>query len=99
MPALEKNFTQVIENETAGDPMRENVKWTYRTLASLSEALGELGTPVCPDVVKQLLARHQFVKRKMQKSRTRATVKNRNEQFENITALKAEYEMARNPIL
>ena len=98
MPALEKNFAQVIENETAGDPMRENVKWTHRTLASLSEALGKLGTPVCPDVVKQLLARHQFVKRKMQKSRTRVTVTSRNEQFENIMALKADYEMAGNPI-
>lgn len=98
MPALEKNFTQIIENETAGDPMRDNVKWTHRTLASLSEALGKLGSPVCADVVKQLLARHHFVKRKMQKSRTRKTVKSRNEQFEKIAALKAEYAAAGNPV-
>jgi len=92
MPALEKNFAQVVENETAGDPMRDNVKWTYHTLASLSEALGKLGSPVGADVVKQLLTRHDFVKRKMQKSRTRMTVNNRNEQFEKIAVLKAEYE-------
>ncbi len=98
MPELETNFTQIIENETAGDPMRDNVKWTHRTLASLSEALGKLGTPVCADVVKQLLARHDFVKRKMQKSRTRTSVKYRNEQFERIAALKAEYAAAGNPI-
>ncbi len=98
MPELENNFARIIENETAGDPMRDNVKWTHRTLASLSEALRKRGTPVCPDVVKQLLRRHHFVKRKMQKSRTRKTVKYRNEQFEKIAALKAEYEAAGNPI-
>jgi hypothetical protein len=98
MPELEKNFAQVMENETAGDPMRDDVKWTRRTLVSLSEALGKRGTPVCPDVVKQLLTRHHFVKRKMQKSRTRATVKNRNKQFDKIAALKVEYEAAGNPI-
>ncbi len=70
MPELEKHFAQVIENETAGDPMRDHIKWTHRTLSSLSEALGEMGSPVCADVVKQLLAKHDFVKRKMQKSRT-----------------------------
>jgi len=53
---------------------------------------------VCADVVKQLLKRHHFVKRKMQKSRTRTTVKYRNEQFEKIAALKAQYEAAGNPI-
>jgi len=98
MPNLEKNFARIIENETAGDPMRDKVKWTHRTLASLSEALGKLGSPVCADVVKGLLARHHFVKRKMQKSRTRMTVKNRNEQFEKIAVLKAKYEVAGNPI-
>jgi hypothetical protein len=98
MPKLEKNFARVIKNETAGDPMRDKVKWTHRTMASLSEALGKLGSPVCADVVKQLLTRNHFVKRKMQKSRTRTTVKNRNEQFEKIAALKAEYESAGNPI-
>ncbi len=67
-------------------------------MASLSEALGKPGSPVCADVVKQLLTRNHFVKRKMQKSRTRATVANRNEQFENITAFKAEYAEAGNPI-
>jgi hypothetical protein len=97
-PELEKNFAEIIENETAGDPMREGIKWTHRTLASLSAALGKLGSPVCADVVKQLLARHDFVKRKMQKSRTRTTVNNRNEQFENIAALKAQYEAAGDPI-
>jgi len=91
MPKLEKNFAQIIENETAGDPMREGVKWTHRTRASLSAALGKLGSPVCADVVKQLLTRHDFVKRKMRKSRTRTMLKNRNEQFEKIATLKAKY--------
>jgi Rhodopirellula transposase DDE domain len=98
VPELEQNFAQIIENETAGDPMRDQVKWTHRTLSWLSAALEKLGTPVCAGVVKQLLARHDFVKRKMQKSRTRTTVKNRNQQFEKIAALKAQYAAAGNPI-
>lgn len=98
MPKLERNFTRVIENDTAGDPMRDDVKWTHRTRAWLSTALGKLGTPVGPDVVKQLLRRHAFVKRKMQKSRTRSTVVGRNDQFEKIAALKEEYAAAGNPI-
>ena len=54
--------------------MREGVKWTHRTLTSLSEALGKLGSPVYADVVKQLLTRLDFVKRKMQKSRIRMAI-------------------------
>jgi hypothetical protein len=60
MPALEDNFQKVIDNETAGDPMRDDVKWTHRTLKSLSGELRKLGTPVSSFVVKKLLSRNHL---------------------------------------
>ena len=49
---------------TAGDPMRTEIKWTDLSRREISRRLGERGTPAGRGVVKQLLAKHGFVKRK-----------------------------------
>jgi len=48
-------------------------------------------------VVKQLLKKHGFVERKMQKTVTMKDCKDRNEQFEKIHELKEEYLTFRTP--
>lgn len=50
-------------------------------------------------VVKQLLEKHGFVKRKMQIAITMKETKNRNEQFEKISELRGEYSKSENPII
>jgi len=54
---------------------------------------------ISPHVVKQLLKKHGFVKRKMQKSVAMKDSKDRNEQFEKIKKLREEYSKSENPII
>lgn len=99
MPHLEENFLRVVKDYTAGDPMRPDVKWTNLTLGQIAERLAEAGTPVSVTVVKQLLRKHRYIKRKARKSRSMGQHADRNRQFENIAQLKQEYLETDNPIL
>ncbi len=99
-PALEANFHKVLEDHTAGDPMRADVKWTNLSRRQIAKKLGELGTPVCRDVVSQLLRKHRYRRRKAQKKKTMGPRHPaRNAQFENIARLKKEYLEAGWPVI
>jgi hypothetical protein len=52
-PAVEVNFRKVLEDHTAGDPMRSEVKWTNLSRRQIAERMKERGTPVSRDVVSQ----------------------------------------------
>ena len=99
MPHLEENFLRVVKDYTAGDPMRPDVTWTNLTLDQIAERLAEAGTPVSVTVVKQLLRKHRYIKRKARKSLSMGQHADRNRQFENIARLKREYLESDNPIL
>src|SRR5262249_17742949 len=49
-PALAANFLKVLEDHTAGDPMRGDVKWTNLSRGEIAKRMGALGTPVSRDV-------------------------------------------------
>jgi len=83
-PELDAQFEQVVAEQTAGDPMNADIKWTNLTPAQLADQLSTAhGQPVGVYVVKQLLKKHKYVRRKARKCK--------NAQFENIRKLKAEY--------
>ena len=97
---METHFLDVLREHTAGDPMREEVKWTDLTRREISRRLGELGTPAGRGVVKQLLKKHGYVKRKARKTQSMGPRHpDRNAQFENIARLKQEYMAAGQPVL
>ncbi|MDQ3421552.1 MAG: ISAzo13 family transposase [Acidobacteriota bacterium] len=99
-PALEENFLKVLQDHTAGDPMRAEVKWTNLSRAQIADKLGALGTPASRQVVSQLLRKHRYRKRKALKKKTMGPRNpNRNAQFENIARLKKKYLKARLPVL
>jgi hypothetical protein len=99
-PAIEANFLEVLEDHTAGDPMRADVKWTNLSRRQIAKKLGELGTPVSRDVVSQLLRKHRYRRRKAQKKKTMGPRHpDRNAQFENIARLKQEYLEAGWPVI
>src|ERR1700730_12942854 len=99
IPALEDNLCEVVCDHTAGDPLREDVIWTYLSSSEIAEQLDERGTPVCTDTVRSLLKRLGFSRRKVEKTKTMGDAEFRNEQFENIAALQAEYFAAGNPVI
>ncbi|AKB29199.1 Mobile element protein [Methanosarcina siciliae T4/M] len=79
--------------------MDEGIKWTNLNRTEISKAFNSRGMNISPYVVKQLLEKHGFVKRKMQKTVTMKDCKDRNEQFERIKELKEEYSESENPII
>lgn len=99
IPNLEEAFLKVIENHTAGSPMKASVKWTNLTRQQIAEGLKEEGIEVSVTVVKQLLEKHDFVRRKAQKSKSVGEFEDRDKQFSKIAQLKAEYMNSPNPII
>lgn len=60
-------FLEVISSHTAGTPTEDGVKWTYLNQEQIAELMKAKNVSVSRFVVKQLLARFGFVKRKSQK--------------------------------
>jgi len=99
-PLVKQNFLDVLRDHTAGDPMRQEVRWTDLTRRQISRRMAERGTPAGKRVVKQLLKQHGYVKRKAQKSQTMGRRHpDRNAQFEKIARLKQEYLEAGDPVV
>jgi hypothetical protein len=90
----------VLEDHTAGDPMRLEVRWTNLSRRQIAARVTELGTPVGRHVVSQLLREHRYRKRKAMKSRTMGPRHpDRNAQFEHIARLKRQYLAAGLPVV
>ena len=68
-PALESTFHKVLEDHTAGDPMRLEVKWTNLSRRQIAKRMKDLGTPVSRDVVSQLLKKYGYRRRKALKKK------------------------------
>ena len=96
---LVENFLKVLSNHTAGDPMREDVKWTNLSRRQISRRLKILGTPAGKNVVAQLLWQPGYRRRKSQKKRTMGQHADRNAQFENIAKIKNQYLSAGHPVI
>jgi hypothetical protein len=96
---IDEVFFEIIRDHTAGSPMNEEIKWTNLTLKEISNAFNSRDLNISPYVVKQLLKKHNFVERKMQKAVTMKDCKDRNKQFERIYELKEEYYNSENPII
>ena len=96
---IDEVFFEILKDHTAGSPMDEEIKWTNLNLKEISKAFESKGMNITPYVVKQLLKKHGFVERKMQKAVTMKDCKDRNEQFKRIQELKEEYLKSENPII
>ena len=99
MENIDEIFFEVLKDNTAGSPMDEKIKWTNLNHNEISNAFKLRDMNVTPHVVKQLLKKHGFVKRKMQKTVAMKDCEGRNEQFERINELKEEYFESDNPII
>ena len=89
---IDEVFLQVIDDHIAGDPMDEQIRWTNLSHKKIATKMSEKGLSISITVVKKLLKKHNFVKRKAFKNKPIGSSKNRNEQFENITKLKKQYQ-------
>jgi len=60
----------VISEHIAGDPMNEKIKWVKLTRANISQAMKGKGINISRNIVRRLLKKHGFVKRKMVKKQS-----------------------------
>ncbi len=64
--------------------MDAKVKWTDLSVREIAERLLQAGIKVSRNIVRQLLKKHDYVKRKARKSVAIGKSEKRNEQFGNI---------------
>jgi hypothetical protein len=64
---VNKIFLKVISKHTAGSPEEENKKWTYLNQEEIVDEMRSRNVDVSRRVVRQLLPKHDYVKRKSQK--------------------------------
>lgn len=99
-PDIDAQFLAVLQDHTAGDPMDEQVVWTDLTPQQIADLLAQQKqVQVSKTVVRKLLHKHHYRRRKAQKKQTLKTVAHRDEQFDKIAQLKAEFQAAGNPII
>lgn len=99
IPDLEVTFLKVLSEHTAGSPTDEKIKWTNLTRREIVTGLKQHGITLSVTVVRQLLLKHDYRRRKAQKRETTGTVTDRDEQFLRIAELKANYLAASNPVI
>jgi hypothetical protein len=67
---IDPAFLDVVKHHTAGDPMNDGVLWTNLTHTEIAQKLlDQHGIRVSKAVVRQLLKKHNFTKRKAQKKK------------------------------
>ena len=97
---LDAAFLKVMERHTAGSPIDDQVKWTNLSRPKIAELLKTEKITVSVTVVDQLLKKHQYRRRRASKTlATGARYPHRNDQFENIDALRKRYTAAGNPVM
>lgn len=104
-PALQRHsdineiFLKVIADHIAGDPMNPNIRWIKLTRSEISDQMKQLGVSVSRNIVRKLMNKHNFVKRKMQRRRGTGKSLDRDQQFKNIVAEKEKFMNSDNPII
>ncbi len=80
-PELDEKFLVVLREHTAGDPMDDQLRWTNLTQAEITQALEkDHGIRISKHVVRKLLRKHHYRRRKAQKKQgLKAVIPQRNE--------------------
>jgi hypothetical protein len=92
-------FHALLENHTAGSPMRQEVIWTDLTPKEIQADLRERDLAVSADVVRQLLRDNGYHRRQMLKYLDMDQHPDRDAQFVNIARIKEQYLQSGNPIV
>jgi len=96
---IDEVFLAVLKEHTAGNPMDEKVKWTHLTRNEICKEMAKSDIKISENIVKKLLKKHGYVKRKALKKKSTGTHKDRDQQFKKIASLREEYENSDNPII
>ena len=89
----------MIAEHIAGDPMDAKIRWVKLSRSEISEKMASFEIKVSRKIVKILLKKHNFVKRKMQRKKSTGKSLDREQQFKNILSEKEKFMNSDNPII
>ena len=99
-PEVILHVQQIIQDRTAGDPMREEVTWTDLTPREIAGHLEqEFNTLIAPPIVRRILGDLNFGLRKIAKVLPGKESPDRNQQLLRIAELKEEFLAAGTPVI
>lgn len=98
-PSMDEVFLKVVSEHIAGDPMNEKIRWVKLSRFEITEKMKLSGINVSRRIIKNLLKKHHFVKRKMQRRRSTGKSVHREAQFHNILVEKTKFMESGNPII
>ena len=96
---IDKIFLSVISDHIAGDPMNAKIRWVKITVRQIAIGMKKKKALVGKDVVRKLLKKHDFVKRKIQRKQATGEFKDRDKQFQHIEKIKKKFKSSANPII
>ncbi len=97
---INEAFLRVIDRHIAGSPMNESERWTHLTRQQIADLLQEEEQiKISVTVIDQLLFKHNFPRRKAEKTKATGSNPHRNEQFEKINNLIESYQQQQNPVI
>jgi DDE family transposase len=98
-PDVIEQVQDAIKDRTAGDPMRQDVRWTDATPQEISDNLHAHAVCVGPRIVRRILDRLGFARRQIAKVLPGGDSPHRREQFCHLAALMQALLEAGNPVL
>jgi hypothetical protein len=99
-PELLAAVEQAIARDTAGSPVDENLRWTNRSAADIADELFRQGFDVSADTLRRILTLELGLSRRQAfKDEAACRFPHRDEQFEYIAQLRANYERRDWPVL
>lgn len=79
--------------------MDETIRWVKLTRSEISQEMAKFGINVSRNIIRKLLKKNGFVKRKMQRKKRIGNNDDRDKQFKKIAAQKKLFAKNRNPII
>lgn len=99
-PGLQAAIEEVVATQTAGSPVDEQIRWTNRSPAEISEEAVKQGFSVGADTVRNILTEELGLRRRQAvKDEASRDFPLRDEQFRHIAQLRARYERRGWPVI
>lgn len=96
-PSIDAALESLLECDTAGDPASA-LKWTHKSLRTISKELARQGHPVGPDTVSRLLQVHRYSSQVNAKTKGH-THPERDEQFRQINRTVSAFMRTGDPVI
>ncbi len=99
-PEIKAHVQSILQDRTAGDPMRENVTWTDLTPVEIASRMNvEFEIAIAPSIVRRILGALDFRLRKIAKVLPGKESPHRNQQFLRIAELKENFLASGLPVI